>query len=386
MRGYLLIALLLLAPAGVLADEVDSALAAISAVGPEGQGHAKAIAAWKRLSRSKPADLPRILAGLDGANPLAANWIRAAIETIAEKALSANGKLPAKALEAFVLDREHSPRARRLAYEWLAKADPTASDRLIQGMADDPSVEFRRDAVARLIADAEKLPADDPAAKPIYGQALAAARDKDQIDDLAARLRKLGETVDLARHFGFVREWKLIGPFDNTDKKGFAVAYPPESNPDIDFSAAQQGKAGTVEWFEHASTEEYGVVDLNQAIGKNMGAVAYAAASFESDSDQVVDIRVVCTNAVKIWLNGKLIASHEVYHTGVTIDQYIARGELKAGPNTILLKVCQNEQTDEWAQKWQFQLRVCDATGTAILSRNRLAQRETAAGQANTPQ
>ena len=58
-----------------------------------------------------------------------------------------------------------------------------------------------------------------------------------------------------------------------------------------------------------------------------------------------------------------------------TIDQYIATGALNEGKNTILLKICQNEQTEAWAQNWQFQLRVCDAVGTAILSQDRATQK-----------
>jgi hypothetical protein len=41
---------------------------------------------------------------------------------------------------------------------------------------------------------------------------------------------------------------------------------------------------------------------------------------------------------------------------------------LKKGGNTILVKACQNEQVEDWTVQWQFQLRVCDATGTAIRS------------------
>ena len=41
--------------------------------------------------------------------------------------------------------------------------------------------------------------------------------------------------------------------------------------------------------------------------------------------------------------------------------EYIGKGR-----NTILLKVCQNEQADAWAQVWDFQLRVCDAVGGAV--------------------
>jgi hypothetical protein len=53
------------------------------------------------------------------------------------------------------------------------------------------------------------------------------------------------------------------------------------------------------------------------------------------------------------------------------MDQYIVRGHLNEGENTILIKVCQNEQQESWAQIWKFQLRVCDKGGTAILSADR---------------
>jgi hypothetical protein len=32
-----------------------------------------------------------------------------------------------------------------------------------------------------------------------------------------------------------------------------------------------------------------------------------------------------------------------------------------------LLKICQNEQTEDWAQRWEFQVRICDSSGTAVL-------------------
>jgi hypothetical protein len=53
------------------------------------------------------------------------------------------------------------------------------------------------------------------------------------------------------------------------------------------------------------------------------------------------------------------------------IDQYIVNASLKKGTNSILLKIAQNEQEESWAQRWQFQLRVCDNNGTAILANGR---------------
>jgi len=60
-----------------------------------------------------------------------------------------------------------------------------------------------------------------------------------------------------------------------------------------------------------------------------------------------------------------------VYHGGSQLDQYVCSAQLKPGPNVILVKVCQNEQTQSWAKKWSVQLRLCDERGTAVLSTDR---------------
>ena len=51
----------------------------------------------------------------------------------------------------------------------------------------------------------------------------------------------------------------------------------------------------------------------------------------------------------------------------MAIDQYRVPAKLKAGKNVILLKLCQNEQEDDWAQRYQIQIRVCDPSGVAVL-------------------
>jgi len=68
---------------------------------------------------------------MDGAGPLAINWIATAVDAIAQQDLDRGGKLPAGPLEEFLRQPGHAPRARRLAYEWLVRADPTAPDRLL---------------------------------------------------------------------------------------------------------------------------------------------------------------------------------------------------------------------------------------------------------------
>src|SRR5262249_46469334 len=149
----------------------------LRSVGREGVGNAEAAAAWKELVRAGPAALLPALAAMRDAGPAAANWLRTAVDAVAERELAAGRGLPAAELEAFLKDRKHDPAARRLAYEWLTRVDKGAPDRLLPGMLDDPSVELRRDAVARVLTEAEQLlTRDKAAATAAYRKALAGAR------------------------------------------------------------------------------------------------------------------------------------------------------------------------------------------------------------------
>ena len=81
-----------------------------------------------------------------------------------------------------------------------------------------------------------------------------------------------------------------------------------------------------------------------------------------------MQLRLGCKNAWKVWLNGDLLFGRDEYHRGMKIDQYIMDAGLRAGRNDIVVKICQNEQVEDWTIEWEFQLRVCDETGKAIHS------------------
>ena len=164
------------------ADDIALEIRAIRAVEAEGRGNKEATLSWRKLAREPARALPEILAALDGANPIAANYIRSAVETIAQRELDDGGKLPAAELEAFVRDAQHDPRA---AGGWrtncsLAGVDPSTPDRIIPEMLNDPSVEFRRDAVARLLTQAPRQLAAgrQDEARQTLARALAGALDR----------------------------------------------------------------------------------------------------------------------------------------------------------------------------------------------------------------
>ncbi len=359
-----LVVSLLLVSAAAADDRLPGLLRTLQQAKPGASDSIQLAAAWRKVSAADVQSLPTILAALDDAGPLGANWIRTAVDAIAQRADS----LPAAELERFVMDRSHNPRGRRLAYEWLVRVDASAPERLLPKMLDDPGKDLRRDAVDRLIHQAESS-ADVGQGVAIYRRALDAASDVDQIQLLAGRLDKAGHKVDLARQMGFLVQWNVSGPFDNTGEKGFDAQHPPEKQ--IDLAANYDGKHGKVGWIGHTTKHAYGLVDLNKLLVEEKGVLAYAMAAFVCDEQQDVEFRTTSFSAVKLWLNGELIDQHNVYHGGSALDQYIRRATLRPGRNTILLKICQNEQTQDWAKHWAFQLRVCRKDGTPVLSTDR---------------
>ena len=186
-------------------------------------------------------------------------------------------------------------------------------------------------------------------------------------------------------------KWNIIGPFDNTKREGFSKVFPPEK--EIKLDAVYEGKNGPVKWQPFATTQEYGKLDFNKPLGamtkteaapepqaeppktgrrKGGGieylkeVLSYAVTDFVSPEERDAEIRLGCKNGWKVWLNGEFVFGRDEYHRGAQLDQYKLKVHLKKGANTILVKCCQNEQKEDWTVEWEFQLRVCDAAGTAI--------------------
>ncbi len=342
---------------------LDNALDTIVSIGREGQGNEAASESWKEVVKAGPSALLPILSATGKGSAVADNWLRLAANTIADQARTA---APITDLEAFLNNVKHPAPARQLAFDLIQQADPTKAEVIEPGLLHDPSQELRRGAVQRLIQEA-KAAAEakkEGAAKVAFEKAFEAARDEDQVKAIADGLEKLGEKPDIAQHFGFLMKWNIIGPFDNAKRAGFDTVYPPEKESKME--ATYDGKSAPVKWQPFESKQEYGKVDFNKPFGMLKDSTAYASTIFNSDQDREAEIRLGCKNGWKVWLNGVLLFGRDEYHRGAQLDQYKLKCHLQSGANTILVKCCQNEQTEQWTVEWEFQLRVCDSTGTAI--------------------
>lgn len=340
-------------------DEVVRSLAVLKAVDREGKSNDAAGPAWKDLVGKGGPALFSTLEAIDDAKPTAANWLRTAVEAIAEAETKAGRPLPADKLEAFAKDTKYAPSARRLAYELLVTQDKAAPGRLLPGFLNDPSPDLRRDAVAAELARIEKA---TPPATADLEKLFAFTRDKDQVDDIAKRLEKQGAKVSVAEHFAFVTHWRLVGPFDSAQGKALTTTHPPET--DTDVPNTFKGKDGAeVTWQPKSTADKYGTFDLNTLVGKHHDACVYGLAVVTAENETPCEVRVASPNAVQIFLNGKKVFEREEYHHGSSLDYHIGKAVLKAGDNRLVVKVCQNNQKDSWAQAWQFQARICDGTG-----------------------
>ena len=143
------LALLPLAGAEPLPENLREPVSVLRSVGPEGRGNVTAAAAWQKLAAAEARSLPALLAAMDGANDYALNWLRGAIETVADRHRAALGGTVSE-LERFIGDTGHSPRARRLAFELVSRADAARAATLLPGFLNDPGNELRRAAVQQL--------------------------------------------------------------------------------------------------------------------------------------------------------------------------------------------------------------------------------------------
>jgi tetratricopeptide (TPR) repeat protein/transglutaminase-like putative cysteine protease len=173
-------------------------------------------------------------------------------------------------------------------------------------------------------------------------------RKRGSLQRSAAELKKLA----------FVRDWWIVGPFDNEGKRGFEAVYPPEEA--LDLSGRYPGKAREVAWRQlPPEAGATGYVALGAVLRPVREVAAYALAVVESPREQRAQIWLGASGAVKLWVNGVQALADPAYHPA-RLDQAAVAVTLRRGPNRLLLKLC-NE-----GGELGFLLRIADAGGSPL--------------------
>ncbi len=150
-------------------------------------------------------------------------------------------------------------------------------------------------------------------------------------------------TLEAAGYEGRTRTWHLIGPFDNTDGKGFDTVYPPER--EVDFDATYEGKSGEVHW-RKARFRDGVIYSLNR-FGQSEDCLCYLHRRIESSQPKRVRVSIGSDDGIALWLNGEQLLSRNVSRSAAA-DQDFVTLDLKEGANDLLLKVTNGSGT------WQF--------------------------------
>jgi tetratricopeptide (TPR) repeat protein len=171
-------------------------------------------------------------------------------------------------------------------------------------------------------------------------------------------LMSRGQFAEAAEEFktlNYVTQWALLGPFDNRDNAGFAVAAEPETS--IDFEKKVQGRNRPVSWFRPNAAVLDGQMMLSELFEPRIHVLAYAVTFVKADAAGWSVVRCGAAGALSIWINGEKIGSVED-HNDWGDEKLVAPVYLRQGWNEVLVKSAVVEDTG-----WGFALRFCDTHG-----------------------
>jgi hypothetical protein len=343
----------------------ENLINSIKRVGNKAEGNENVIREWHAVKQISASNIPELLLGMNQANDLGDNWFRAAIFEILDN--SEKNSLPEDDIVKIIKDLENQGSTRSTAFYFLNLKVPQVAQSLIPSFIDDPEPGLRRKGVQLLLNQASSLEKKEQSIE-AFEYALGKARDVDQIENACQSLEELGKSIDLPKVMGFITKWKVIGPFDNTARNGFAKNYSPENETDPQ-EKDHKGKSGLIKWKNFSTSDRLGLLDLNQQFGHIKEVLCYAHSEFNASKEKIVQFRIGSKNAWKLWVNNELLFARDEYHRGSTrVDQFILDGRLKKGTNKIMVKICQNEQTESWTKQWEFCFRITDTSGTPLLS------------------
>ena len=163
------------------------------------------------------------------------------------------------------------------------------------------------------------------------------------------------KAMEQMQQTGMIAEnaWLTLGPFDNTGGVGFNTEYILEDTTQIDLTGQYEGVNEQISWKKLSDDTFNGFIDFGRDTN---WSVSYAWATVASPDERKVQFRFDSDDQGKIWLNGVEIFANS-QDKSVSLDRNIIPVTLKAGKNTILVKVCNEEKT------CGFYLRVTDTDG-----------------------
>lgn len=165
---------------------------------------------------------------------------------------------------------------------------------------------------------------------------------------------------DAIASLGFVRDWLVVGPFDNDGKSGYGRTWGPEqdlSQP-LDMAKAYEGKERPSRWRSAPDVTSYGWLDFGALLRPSEKICAYATtfvSASQKDAKQA-SLWVGTSGAMKTFWNGEEVLSDSLYRS-IDADRLATTVTVKPGWNRLTVKVCHDDSSPMIA------VRIADAQG-----------------------
>jgi alpha-galactosidase len=171
-------------------------------------------------------------------------------------------------------------------------------------------------------------------------------------------LRASWDKAQLGHEEEVVKDWHVVGPFKSEKPKMISLDHPTpvdeeitrSSDGSMDLKSTYRMNGSVLAW-KPAKAQKRGMVNLTSALGATEWAVAYGYAEIDSIHARETVLRVGSDDGIRIWLNGKLVHSHEVGR-GFAPGADEVPVHLKAGKNRVVVKI------DNYTAGWGFGVQV----------------------------
>ena len=170
------------------------------------------------------------------------------------------------------------------------------------------------------------------------------------VGQLLARARlRTGDVAGSAtaiEELGYIRSFRVVGPFDNEGERGFTTEHDPERlrMEPFDMDARFEGREQPVGWRVYPDVGHFGYVSFDAVHRPDVHSCSYAETFVTSARAQPLSLWVGAGGAVAAWWNGTEVLRDDHYRQPDP-DRSVAMVGAHAGLNRLLLKVCVEEST-----------------------------------------
>ncbi len=158
--------------------------------------------------------------------------------------------------------------------------------------------------------------------------------------------RELGDTSlgllgekGIGAEQGCLRDFGLVGPFENPSMENYDKAFGPELGEMGPFV----GRFENVDWRKMPNFDYRCVVSVNNFVQPSTSAVVYLSTTIETKKAQRSSLLFGSSSAYKIWVNGDLVGKSKD-DFGLLIDSDAWKVSLKKGKNTVLIKLASTQE------------------------------------------